>query len=246
MNQPSIVSTRQPSAILISATLVAALLTGCSREYTRESFAFEQVISRLEVDVDSNVMVDPSGTSSSFVDVDASCVGGASRYDVSVSGDVLTVSYGCSFDSDGLFRVRIPASVAVANIRSDAGNIDASDLEGQLNLTADAGNLHVSNLRGNVGLRGDAGNITGNEACDTCVVYADAGNITLDFLLPPSRLDLGADAGNIDVRVPAGAYNISTKVDSGTQRISALVNDPAAPRYIKAEVDSGNITLTGY
>jgi hypothetical protein len=35
-------------------------------------------------------------------------------------------------------------------------------------------------------------------------------------------------------------------VDSGTRKINSLVNDPAAPRYIKAEADSGNITLTGY
>jgi hypothetical protein len=230
----------------ITLLLVSASTTGCEREYYRETYTFEQVITRLDVDVDSDLTVEPSANGTTFVDVDVSCTMNTSKYEVSVSGDTLRVAFDCWQDSGGRIKIFAPSSVVVASLASDAGNVDVKDLEGQLAITADAGELRLANLRGQLTLRTDAGNISGTAMSDVCTAYADAGNITLKLLAPPLSLDVGTDAGDIWIDVPAGAYDIATELDAGSRSIASLTVDPTSPSKIKAKTDAGDVHIAGY
>jgi DUF4097 and DUF4098 domain-containing protein YvlB len=262
---------RHANINLAALLWLPAIATGCERKDILESYTFsqesrtiEQPITRLAVDVDSHLTVEPSPDASTTVDVDVSCYGSVSKYEVSVAGDTLNVAFDCWNDSGGRITIRVPPTVVAARLvtdssdlevrglhgqivlKADAGDIDAANLEGQLTIGTDAGSMRLTDVRGQLDLKADAGNISGSVTSDFCTAYADAGNINLDFLDVPQSLDLETDAGDIKIRVPAGAYNISTKLDAGDLKLDQMTLDPTSPAVIKAKADAGDITIIGY
>lgn len=195
---------------LVPWILVSTMATGCDRHYIKRSLTFDETITRIDVDTDSDVFVEPSSSNLTHVDVDVNCWGKPTNYDVSVVGKALRVTFNCPHDGSGRMTIRVPSTVVTSNLYSGGGDI------------------------------------SGTLASDTCVAYADSGGIRMTFLAPPASLDLGADSGDVSIRIPSGAYSLSTKLDVGHQRIANLTVDPASPNLVRVDVHSGDISVIGY
>jgi hypothetical protein len=219
---------------------------GCVEHDLEESFDFPQAVTALDADIDSaNLLVEPASGSTSSVDMDIDYRGREPKWHVKVSRKTLSIRLDCHFSCDGDFVVRVPREV-ISRIELDSGNTTVRGLDGDVAINADSGNIKVSDLLGDLDLEVDSGNISGNVSSQVCVADLDSGNFNVHFYEPPADLDVAADSGNIKVRVPRGAYNITTDVDSGSRELSSVTQDDSAPNRIHAEVDSGNVTITGY
>ncbi len=227
-------------------SLLVLLGAGCERHSINESHEFPEAVTRLEANVDSvNLRVETSSDLTSRVDVDVEYFGRDPGYEVVVSGKTLTVKLNCHFSCDGEITVYVPENV-VSLIDSDSGNVRVIGLQGDTVIRADSGNITVNELSGHLDLEADSGNVSGTVSSQVCVADVDSGNVTLQFTEIPQDVDVVADSGNVKLKVPAGAYNIVTEVDSGNRTLHSVTVDQGSPNAIYAEVDSGNITITGY
>ncbi len=231
--------------MLAAITMVSAASAGCKQHDIQDTYNFDETITALDVNADADVKVETSDDNTGYVDVDVSYRGPDPEYDVTMSGSTLRVVYKCRFACEGTIVVRVPPTV-VSTLHTDSGNLDVRDLEGDATVSADSGNIHLTNLSGNLDLEADSGNISGTVWSEECIADVDSGNISLKFEEIPSNLDFAADSGNVTIRVPTAPYNISTHVDSGDREIDNVTVDSTAPNTIRADVDSGNISIIGY
>jgi hypothetical protein len=130
----------------------------------------------------------------------------------------------------------------------------------EADITIDSGTLTINDFKSDrLDIRMDSGNVTGNQVTTDLTASADSGNIKIENMAGPANLtvnsgnirlykldnaptEVASDSGNVYVEVPAsfaGFYDLQT--DSGN------VHAPDPKRetkdYVKARVDSGNITI---
>lgn len=233
-------------SVLLMFAMLVPVGAGCERHPIEESYEFPQAVTRLEADVDSvNLRVEASPDPISRVDVDVEYSGRDPGYRVEVLGETLFVRLNCHFHCEGDITISVPESVA-SNLTTDSGNARARGLQGDTVIRVDSGNITVNDIGGPLDMEADSGNISGTVSSRVCVGDADSGNITLRFAETPQDVDVAADSGNVKLTVPSGAYDIVTKVDSGNRSFQSVTVDSSSPNAIYVDVDSGNITITGY
>lgn len=231
--------------VLIFSSL-ALLSTACYSHHFDDEYDFDEEVTRLDVSLDaSSVSVRPTDDGTSEVVLDVDYNGSRPDVDVYVDDGTLKVRMDCGFSCDGDFDIRVPREAA-SKITLDSGNISIEALEGPATLTVDSGNIAMEDLTGELDLSADSGNIKGRVGSDICYADVDSGNISIRFDEIPFRVDTSADSGNITLRVPSADYDIFTSVDSGTRDLENISDNPASENTIRAEVDSGTITIKGY
>lgn len=110
------------------------------------------------------------------------------------------------------FKIYVPKNVS-ANLVTSGGNIELSDISGNLEFETSGGNLVLKSLEGKIKGRTSGGNIYLKDSKD--------------------ELDLTTSGGNIDAENSSGNINISTS--GGSIRLTGLKGN------IKAETSGGNI-----
>ncbi len=230
--------------VFIALLMLSA--AGCVEKNFDDEVEFDEEINRLDIVIDaSNVYVRPSTDGSSSVAFDVDYRGRRPDYDIEVDGKTLRVRMECHFSCDGYFDVRVPQEVST-RISVDSGSIDLKRIEGPMTLSADSGNIKLEGVKGELDLSVDSGKITGDVTSEVCYGDVDSGSLSLRFHETPRKVDVSADSGTLRLEVPKGAYDIATSVDSGSRNIDNVTDDPDAPNAIRADVDSGKITIKGY
>ncbi|MGN8027782.1 DUF4097 family beta strand repeat-containing protein [Microbacterium sp. 22242] len=131
-----------------------------------------------------------------------------------------------------------------ADLRLDAGSLDAQGRFDTLATKVSAGRLTVSGSASSVSARVDAG------AADLRLSDVTTADLTmsagqLDATISGSRPDLvklDVSAGSMDVTVPSGSYSLTKDVSAGTLD-ARIPTDPSADHRIQVNLSAGGVTL---
>lgn len=150
----------------------------------------------------------------------------------------------CRVDLD----VTVPDTLGSLTVELDAGNLNTSALVGLLDIGVDAGDVTIRGHDGTLRLQVDAGNVDGTDLClDTADVTVDAGNVGLALCDRPDAVTVDVDTGNVGLELPAGAYDLHTRVSVGRTSVDRdITHDPGADSAISVEVDVGNVDITAF
>jgi hypothetical protein len=69
------------------------------------------------------------------------------------------------------------------------------------------------------------------------------GDVRLAFVRAPVAVEVDASAGDVEIRVPAGAYRIEAATGGGTVSVRGLRHDPAAARSIVVDTSAGDVLM---
>lgn len=127
-------------------------------------------------------------------------------------------------------------------VRTEAGDIEITGLEGGADLTTSAGNVTVTDIRGPATLRTDAGWIRGDISDGDVDAQTSAGGIDLEVVGDFSRISAVSDAGSVRLAVPDHVYRVDADTPVGSTRVN-VTTDPGAAREIVARSDAGNVTI---
>ena len=154
-----------------------------------------------------------------------------------------TANRNCRID----LEITVPAELASLSVELDVGNVRTYDLSTALDVDVDAGNVELAGHMGDLALTVDAGNIEAtNLIASEASATVDAGNVELSFLERPFQVTADADAGDVNIVVPSGAYVVDASVNLGNIDIGeGITEDEMADAAISAAVDIGNITIEG-
>ena len=168
-----------------------------------------------------------------------------------VDDGVLTLEARCdgaivTCESD--LQVSVPPG-AVVRLKIGSGDVDARGIDArEARLRSDAGDVRAE-LTGRQGLvraRAGPGDVD-VRVRDARVIDAqsDAGDVVVAAGARPRRIRAVSDSGNVRVVVPAGAYAVSPKTESGNVTVDGISRDHRAASAIEARTGAGNVTLDG-
>ena len=200
-----------------------------------------------------------------FGDVDAATLsasqGAVGRWEFSRSGDELVVRAPKTSTGWCIFGVcpsqrgqhvratlTLPQELAGKGLDADIsigfGSVRAVGDFGELDVKVDAGEASVNGSARELGIEVGLGTFEGEIAgASTVEARVELGDVSLALGGdPPTDVELNVSAGSIDLAVPAGQYDLSSKNSAGSID-SSLQTAPGAPNRISAKVELGDITL---
>ncbi|WP_018351798.1 DUF4097 family beta strand repeat-containing protein [Longispora albida] len=127
----------------------------------------------------------------------------------------------CSID----YEIRIPATLAVT-LKTDAGEIQASGLSGDLDMSTDAGQIELTSLTSKkVKLR------------------SQAGEVEAFFAAVPDSVDAETKAGRVAIKLPGTVkYSVDASTDAGRREVTVGV-DSSSPHKIRAVTNAGEVEV---
>ena len=109
----------------------------------------------------------------------------------------------------------------------------------------ESGRASVVALAGPVDVRTGAGSVDGR-ALESRSVRAESagdGSVRLWFDRQPSAVDVSTTAGEVDLRLPGGPYDVEAGADDGTGCTVAVPTAAGAPCRVRARSRSGGIRI---
>lgn len=159
---------------------------------------------------------------------------------VSLQSTCPPLSLGCSVD----WTIEV-AENATIELKTAAGDILISNLNGQVTATSNAGDITVEQLGGVVSLESSAGDISGlNLQSADFTANTSAGDISLTFAVA-TQIAAESGAGDIFVAVPEGAWNLDIWSGAGDVNLFNVEDQPGAERSLQANTGAGDIQVTG-
>ncbi len=135
----------------------------------------------------------------------------------------------------------VPAGAGIF-VRTNAGNVEITGLEGGVDLATSAGNVTVTDIGGPAVLRTEAGWIRGDISDGDVDAQTSAGGIDLEIAGDFSRVAATSDAGFVRLAVPDDVYRVEADTSAGFTQIN-VATDPNAARVIVARSSAGNVTV---
>lgn len=169
----------------------------------------------------------------------------APRLHWSTSGSAIALGLTCApLPGSCSLRARIAVPPEVRVTAADrSGSIRASGLRAGADLSTSAGDVEVSDVGGDLNLGSSSGSVIGVGLLSKVAVANDqSGDITLRFAVEPDRVQVGDQSGDISLIVPRHPYKVSTQADSGTTTVD-VPTDPSSHNVISAVDQSGDIRI---
>lgn len=138
--------------------------------------------------------------------------------------DLRTTGSGTIGDVDGTVKAAMRGgSVSFRDVtgpltaRTDGGSVTLHDIGGDLEATANGGSVSVGRINGKAMVRANGGSVTIDEATDAIDAKAAGGSVAAYISKQPrSDSKLIAEAGNVDLRLPASiAVNLDASCSAG-------------------------------
>ena len=79
----------------------------------------------------------------------------------------------------------------------------------------------------------------------TLDVRRSSGDVRIELSTAPTAAWLEAGSGNLDLTLPAGAYDLVTTTASGDIRVSGVIDEGSAERTLDLHTRSGDIRVVG-
>ena len=239
------------NATTIAAAAFLLVLAGCIESSAHESFEILEPVEHVVVRVDTGeVRVSGSdGITGAAVDVELDCRTVVPEYEVRADGGTLRVALDAGFDASacsGRFEIVVPRRASL-ELRTGAGDVFVADVRGGVSVVTYDGSVTLTNLAGPLEVAVPDGDVVGDgiESTETTVTVG-AGNVRLAHAAAPVQVDLAVIMGDVEVTVPAGAYDIEAEAISGTVHVSGIDDRQEAPNGIRLGAERGDITVTGY
>ncbi|QLD11305.1 hypothetical protein [Microbacterium oleivorans] len=178
---------------------------------------------------------------------------GADSWELSRSGDRLVVdsdrdwwgSWSLWGDSARATLV-LPDTLAGvdADLRVGAGSMRVAGEFGDLELTVDAGSIDASGTAETVGTTVSAGRASIElHGVRDAVVQLSAGRVSGALTgTAPRSVTVDAEAGGVDLTLPAARYAVSASEEAGSFS-SRLLEDPASAHRVEVTVSAGSVVL---
>ncbi|WP_424535243.1 DUF4097 family beta strand repeat-containing protein [Sphaerisporangium viridialbum] len=144
-----------------------------------------------------------------------------------ISGDVLTLDYQCPGGDWGCgvdYEVEVPRGMRV-KLDTGSGDITLRTLSGEVDAKTGSGTI-------------DANGLAGKKA----VAETGSGDVELRFTGVPDDVNVRTGSGAGIVRVPQGAYHVTTDTGSGERKVE-VTSDDSSPRRIHVRTGSGDVQV---
>ncbi|MCW0215371.1 MAG: DUF4097 domain-containing protein [Pseudonocardia sp.] len=196
----------------------------------RTSATHDGPVSRVEVESDSgDVDLRPGADGTATVTRTARWTGPEPDVAESLDGGVLRITVTCPSPAEVCsvdLAVTAPAATA-ARTQVGAGDIAVAGLTGTHDLSTASGSVEGTGL--------GVGAVSARTA---------AGDVGLTFADAPPQVEAESTAGDVTVRVPAGAaYRVDARTTVGEVEVG-IPDDPAATARITARSTAGDVTVS--
>ncbi|TPV95697.1 MAG: hypothetical protein B7733_08740 [Myxococcales bacterium FL481] len=205
--------TRSSTIPRVASLLFSLLMAGCSQGSDIENRTFDAEVRRVVVDVavgDINVRgsqrVGAALLGEMYSDTAMSL-----GIDAKLVDDTLHVSANCPAGSGECWaglRLDVPQHAEVS-IAAGHGDVDVTDLLGDLHVSTGAGSVVLLGVGGTVRVEADGGDVMGANLLrgDTWAT-SESGDISLAFAEPPLVAGLGSVHGTVSLTVPRSQYDL--------------------------------------
>lgn len=131
-----------------------------------------------------------------------------------------------------------------ADLRVGAGALRAGGEFGELELTVDAGSIDVSGTATTLDATVSAGRASLElDGVRDAVVQLSAGRVSGALTgAAPRSVAIDAEAGGVDLVLPAGRYAVSANEEAGSFT-SGLAEDPSSNHRVEVTVSAGSVVL---
>ncbi len=221
------------TALLLPGCMLVVDATGDGETVLLDDYSFSEVVTAIQTDVDSGrIEVLPADGDVTEVEVEIVYEGDTPEYGVRVVDGALLIDLDCpalAFTCEGTFVIRMPVA-AHASIGLGAGDVVVEDR---------AGNVEIDLGTGSVGCAG----LTVEHAR----VEVGSGQVELAFDAAAALSSASVDvaAGDAELWVPGGAYDIDATSAMGSVSIEGVDHVAGAERTIQAAVSAGNVSIRG-
>jgi hypothetical protein len=255
------------SATAVLVLLLAAAAPGCSTAQKVESFAVDEPVTRIVLDVD-NGDTTVVGTEARSVSVRRTVHQrrGKPQLTRRVTAGVLTLRSRCPSGFLGScsveHRVSAPSHTDI-EVHARSGSVRVERLQSAVTVTTGSGAVTLTRPGGRVMVRTGSGKLALDQASDDLDLQTGSGSITadrlasphavvrtgsasvrLDFTAAPDSLDVTSGSGTVEATLPKDAYQVDTSTTSGTVTVKGLRKERTG-RHLKATTVSGDITIKG-
>ena len=129
---------------------------------------------------------------------------------------------------------------ARVRIDSSSGPVTLSGLAGDVAARTVSAPIEAVDTHGRADLTTDSGPITCNaQAVDMFRARTGSGWVTVNFNVPPQRVEVRSASGEVDLRVPAGPYRLELQSPAGRVRLEGVRSDPSATRVLRIATGGG-------
>lgn len=183
--------------------------------------------------------------------VDAAVIGdrGEPAPRLHVADGVLHVSTTCdSGCCETDLSLSIPASARL-EVELGVGDVTVTGLVGAVAVDVGTGGIVLDQLAGGLDLHTGTGEIQGHGLLGPDAwVEVGTGEVLLDYdaTAPLAAVSVEVGVGEVDLRVPAGAYDLRLATGVGETSVENLLDQTDAGRRIDVDVGVGNIELRGH
>jgi hypothetical protein len=164
-------------------------------------------------------------------------------------GSTLKLSASCdsflNVNCNVRYELHVPANVTVTG-GSSGGSIRTDRVIGAVTVSSSGGNVTAIGTRGPVDLSSSGGSVKVLQSRSS-IVKADSsgGGVRVEFLEPPSDVNVSSSGGGVTVMVPdiEGAYSVEASSSGGGTTVD-IRTDKASTKHIKADSSGGGVTVT--
>ncbi len=172
------------------------------------------------------------------------------KLDMDMAGGVLTLDTHCkgfALHCSTDLRITVPAGVKVS-VDADSGDVEGRRIAVRdTHIESDSGDvsLELTGRQTLVWAHTDSGSVDVSTP-DVSAIDAetDSGDVEIDAGGALRRIVAETDSGDVEVTVPRGSYAVDAKTDSGgVDKDAGISQHDRAPRSIRAQTDSGDVSL---
>ena len=227
------------------------LLGGCPDKSATTTVEIEEAVQNLTVDVAvGDVVIRGKESGGTVITSDFVCRITPPAVNIHTEADQVTVEMpdgiGGASDCEGFFQIEIPRDASVA-VRTGRGHLEISDVSGDVRLATYDGDVRLENLAGSLDVQVAVGRVRGEGIAGSVGrVYSGYGDVELSYGTTPAFVDVDIIHGDVALRVPENAYEISADTLEGNVDITGLKSHKGAERMLWLMVDTGNIRIAGH
>jgi hypothetical protein len=126
-------------------------------------------------------------------------------------------------------------------IENGSGDVDGSDIGGDVIGKVSSGNFTLSGVTGSVTVVNSSGNIRAERVDGDVSAEANSGDVVVE-LAKPHNVKANASSGDVTVMVPNAGYRVLVDSDSGEQKVD-VQNDPSGQFELNLSAGSGDVVL---
>ncbi len=132
------------------------------------------------------------------------------------------------------------------DIHTGSGPVDVRDVEGTLTASSHDAELKAAGVVGDLDLSSALGLLVGTDLrAAQGRAETDSGPIYLTWSKAPEQVEVVSVSGEVDLVVPAGAYQVIAGSTTGEVTVTGVSDEPDATRVLRVTTEFGNITITG-